>query len=51
MLTLKARIETVDEGKIIPRASEVWWFFWTQVLPVSHCSTLSACRSERIDPV
>jgi hypothetical protein len=49
MLTLKARVETVDEGKIIPRASEVWWFFWTQVLPVSQCWTLSTCRSERID--
>jgi hypothetical protein len=34
MLTLKAKIETVDEGKIIPRAAEVWSFFWAQVLPV-----------------
>lgn len=36
MLTLKAKIEAVDEGKIIPRAAEVWGFFWSQVLPVSN---------------
>ncbi|ORX38306.1 HbrB-like-domain-containing protein [Kockovaella imperatae] len=33
MLTLKAKFETLEEAKIIPRAAEVWSFFWSQVLP------------------
>ena len=35
MLTLKAKFETLEESKIVARASEVWSFFWAQVLPVS----------------
>lgn len=35
MLTLKSKFETLEEGKIIARAAEVWSFFWGQVLPVS----------------
>jgi hypothetical protein len=35
MLTLKAKFETLEEGKIVSRAAEVWSFFWAQVLPVS----------------
>lgn len=33
MLTLKAKFETLEETKIVPRAAEVWSFFWAQVLP------------------
>ena len=34
MLTLKAKLETLDEAKMVSRAAEVWSFFWAQVLPV-----------------
>ncbi|WVF67468.1 hypothetical protein IAT40_002224 [Kwoniella sp. CBS 6097] len=33
MLTLKAKFETLEEGKVVSRAAEVWNFFWAQVLP------------------
>ncbi|WWC71360.1 uncharacterized protein I206_105315 [Kwoniella pini CBS 10737] len=33
MLTLKAKFETLEEGKVVSRAAEVWIFFWAQVLP------------------
>ncbi|WWD22581.1 hypothetical protein CI109_107074 [Kwoniella shandongensis] len=33
MLTLKAKFETLEEGKVVSRSAEVWSFFWTQVLP------------------
>ncbi|ODO11090.1 hypothetical protein I350_01692 [Cryptococcus amylolentus CBS 6273] len=33
MLTLRAKFETLEEGKMVSRAAEVWSFFWTQVLP------------------
>ncbi|KAK8845627.1 hypothetical protein IAR55_006343 [Kwoniella newhampshirensis] len=33
MLTLKAKFDTLEEGKVVSRAAEVWSFFWTQVLP------------------
>ncbi|WVR09411.1 hypothetical protein IAU60_006478 [Kwoniella sp. DSM 27419] len=33
MLTLKAKFETLEEGKVVSRAAEVWSFFWAQVLP------------------
>jgi hypothetical protein len=33
MLTLKAKFDTIDEGKVVSRAAEVWSFFWGQILP------------------
>ncbi|WVQ95153.1 hypothetical protein IAU59_002247 [Kwoniella sp. CBS 9459] len=33
MLTLKAKFDTLEEGKVVSRAAEVWNFFWAQVLP------------------
>lgn len=35
MLTLKAKFESVEDGKLVSRAAEVWNFFWGQILPVS----------------
>jgi hypothetical protein len=34
MLTLKAKLETLDDAKVVSRVAEVWVFFWSQVLPV-----------------
>ncbi|KAK4684074.1 hypothetical protein P7C73_g6132, partial [Tremellales sp. Uapishka_1] len=33
MLTLKSKFETLEESKVVSRASEVWSFFWAQILP------------------
>lgn len=34
MLTLKAKIESAEDAKLVARTAEIWSFFWTQVLPV-----------------
>ena len=38
MLTLKAKLETLEDAKVVTRTAEVWSFFWAQVLPVGHAS-------------
>lgn len=33
MITLNVKLSELDDEKLLPRVSEVWEFFWHQVLP------------------
>lgn len=50
MLTLKAKIDTVEDGMIVPRASEVWSLFWARILPYLEGIFLSITQLRLLPP-